>query len=82
MRAIKFQTTVQDGIVKIPLEHQRALDGRDVRVVVVDARTEDPGETEPPLARLRRVRIAGPADLSTDHDAYAVGTRSEWIATP
>jgi hypothetical protein len=75
MHAIEFQTIVHDGVLQIPIEHRRELDGRDVRVVVVDTRTEDPGETEPLLARLRRVRVAGPADLSADHDAYAIGTR-------
>lgn len=69
MHAIEFQTRVQDGVLQIPLEHRRALDGRDLRVVVVDARAENPSDTEPLLARLRRVRIAGPADLSTHHDA-------------
>jgi hypothetical protein len=75
MHAIEFQTTVHDGVLQIPLEYRRELDGRDVRVVVVDTRTEDAGETETLLARLRRVRIAGPADLSTDHDAYVIGNR-------
>jgi hypothetical protein len=75
MHAIELQTTVHDGIVQIPSEHRGALDGRDVRVVVVDALSENPQETEPLLARLRRVRIAGPADLSTDHDAYAICIR-------
>ena len=75
MNAIEFQTTVHDGILQIPLEHQRQLDGRDVRVVVVDTQTEDAGETETLFARLRRVRIAGPADLSTDHDSYVIGSQ-------
>lgn len=75
MHAIEFQTTVHDGILQIPLEHQRALDGRDVRVVVVDTATADTGEAETLLVRLRRVRIAGPPDLSTDHDAWVNGDR-------
>ena len=75
MHAIEFQTTVHDGILQIPLEHQRLLDGRDVRVVVVDSQTEDAGEAETLFARLRRVRIAGPADLSTDHDSHVIGNR-------
>jgi len=74
MHAIEFQTTVHDGVLQIPLEYRRELDGRDVRVVV-DTRTEDAGETETLLARLRRARMAGPADLSTDHDAYVIGNR-------
>jgi hypothetical protein len=74
MHAIEFQTTVHDGVLQIPLEYRRELDDRDVRVVV-DTRTDDAGETETLLARLRRVRIAGPADLSTDHDAYVIGNR-------
>jgi hypothetical protein len=73
MNAIEFQTTVHDGILRIPLEHQRQLDGRAVRVVVVDTQTEDAGGAETLFARLRRVRIAGPTDLSTDHDAYVIG---------
>lgn len=77
MHAIAFQTTVHDGILRIPVEHQEQLDGWDVRVVVVDARTEDAGAndgaTETLFARLRRVRITGPADLSSDHDAYVIG---------
>jgi hypothetical protein len=75
MHAIEFQTTVHDGILRIPPEHQRALDGRDVRVVVVDTATADAAETETLLARLRRVRIGGPANLSTDHDAWVIGDR-------
>jgi hypothetical protein len=75
MNAIEFQTTVHDGILRIPLEHQQELDGRDVRVVVVDTQTEAAGETETLFARLRRVRIAGPTDLSTDHDSYVIGNR-------
>jgi hypothetical protein len=48
-----------------------------VRVVVVDTATADAGETETLLARLRRVRIAGPANLSTDHDAWVIGDRND-----
>ena len=73
MHAIEFQTTVHDGILHIPAEHQRQLDGRDVRVVVVDNQTGDAAPTETLFARLRRVRIAGPADLSTEHDADVIG---------
>ncbi|WP_295428929.1 hypothetical protein [uncultured Thiodictyon sp.] len=58
MHAIEFQTTVHDGILQIPLEHQRQLNGRDVRVVVVDTKSEGTGEVETLFARLRRVRIA------------------------
>jgi hypothetical protein len=75
MNAIEFQTTVHDGILHIPLEHQQQLDGRDVRVLVVDTQTDDAGEAETLFTRLRRVRIAGPTDLSTDHDSYVIGNR-------
>ena len=75
MHAIEFQTTVHDGILQIPLEHQRQLNGRDVRVVVVATQAKDAGETETLFARLRRVRIAGPADLSTDHDSHVIGNQ-------
>ncbi|WP_295392916.1 hypothetical protein [uncultured Thiodictyon sp.] len=72
MHAIEFQTTVHDGILHITAEHQRQLDGRAVRVVVVDTQAEDAGQTETLFARLRRVRIAGPADLSTEHEASII----------
>jgi hypothetical protein len=75
MNAIEFQAVAHDGVLDIPPEHRRRLDGKTVRVVLVDAESQDAGGNETLFARLRRVRIQGPTDLSTNHDAYIVGER-------
>jgi ferritin-like protein len=73
MNAIEFQATAHDGILDIPREHQQKLDGRVLRVVLVDAQAEDANEAKTIFARLRRIRIQGPADLSTNHDTAIIG---------
>ena len=75
MNAIEFQTVAHDGVLDIPPEHRRLLDGKKVRVVLVDAEAQGTGGNETLFARLRRVRIQGPTDLSANHDAYIVGER-------
>ena len=75
MNAIEFQAVAHDGVLDIPPEHRRLLDGKMVRVVLVDAQVGSAGGGESLFARLRRVRIQGPTDLSTNHDAYVVGER-------
>ncbi len=75
MNAIEFQAVAHDGVLDIPPEHRRLLDGKAVRVVLVDAQVGGAGAGESLFARLRRVRIQGPTDLSTNHDAYVVGER-------
>jgi len=75
MNAIEFQAIAHDGVLDIPPEHRRLLDGKTVRVVLVDAQVGGAGAGESLFARLRRVRIQGPTDLSTNHDAYVVGER-------
>ena len=35
MNAIEFQTVAHDGVLDIPPEHRRLLDGKAVRVVLV-----------------------------------------------
>jgi len=75
MNAIEFQAVAHDGVLDIPPEHRRLLDGKTVRVVLVDAQVGGAGAGESLFARLRRVRIQGPTDLSTNHDAYVVGER-------
>jgi len=52
-------------------------DGKTLRVVLVDTEAQDTDGSETLFARLRRVRIQGPTDLSTNHDAYVVGERDE-----
>ena len=75
MNAIEFQTVAHDGVLDIPPEHRRLLDGKAVRVVLVDAEAQGTGGNETLFSRLRRVRIQGPTDLSARHDAYIVGER-------
>jgi len=75
MNAIEFQAVAHDGVLDIPPEHRRLLDGKAVRVVLVDAQFGGSGSDETLFARLRRVRIQAPTDLSTNHDAYIVGER-------
>lgn len=75
MNAIEFQAVAHDGVLDIPPEHRRRLDGKTVRVVLVDAETEGRDGNETLFARLRRVRIQGPTDLSANHDVYVVGDR-------
>ena len=77
MNAIEFQTVAYDGVLHIPPEHRRLLDGKTVRVVLVDAQAAGADGNETLFARLRRVRIQGPTDLSTNHDAYIVGERDD-----
>ena len=77
MNAIEFQAVAHDGVLDIPPEHRRLLDGKSVRVVLVDAQVGSSGGGESLFARLRRVRIQGPMDLSVNHDAYIVGERDE-----
>jgi hypothetical protein len=71
MNAIEFQAVAHDGVLDIPPEHRRLLDGKTVRVVLVDA--EGSGDHQTLFTRLRRVRVQGPIDLSANHDAYIVG---------
>lgn len=73
MNAIEFQAVAHDGVLDIPPEHRNALDGKTLRVVLLEAAGDAAGNGESPFARLRKVRIQGPADLSSNHDAYAVG---------
>jgi hypothetical protein len=73
MNAIEFQAVAHDGVLDIPPEHRRVLDGKKVRVVLVDAESQGTNGNETILSRLRRVKTQGPSDLSTNHDAYVVG---------
>ena len=75
MNAIEFQAVAHDGVLDIPPEHRRILDGKKVRVVLVDAEPQDKDGKETIFSRLRKVKTQGPADLSTNHDAYVVGER-------
>jgi hypothetical protein len=75
MNAIKFQAVAHDGVLDIPPEHPRLLDGKTVRVVLVDSQAADADGNESLFARLRRVRIRGPTDLSANHDVYIVGVK-------
>jgi hypothetical protein len=75
MNAIEFQTVAHDGVLDIPPEHRRLLDGKTVHVVLLDAEVQSTGGNETLFSRLRRVRIQGPTDLSAHHDAYIVGER-------
>ncbi len=75
MNAIEFQAVAHDGVLDIPPEHRRVLDGKKVRVVLVDAEPQATDAEETIFARLRRVKTQGPTDLSTNHDAYVVGER-------
>jgi hypothetical protein len=75
MNAIEFQAVAHDGVLDIPPEHRQRLDGKTVRVVLVDAEPQRSDGNETLFARLRRVRIQGPTDLSANHDAYVVGDR-------
>jgi hypothetical protein len=73
MNAIEFQAVAHDGVLDIPPEHRRLLDGKTVRVVLVDAEPQGTSGRETLFARLRRVRVEGPTDLSANHDDYIVG---------
>lgn len=75
IHAIEFQAVAHDGVLDIPPEHRRRLDGKTVRVVLVDAEIGSADSDETLFARLRRVRIQGPTDLSANHDAYVSGER-------
>lgn len=75
MNAIEFQAVAHDGVLDIPPEHRRVLDGKKVRVVLVDAEPQNTDGNETIFARLRRVKTQGPTDLSTNHDDYVVGDR-------
>jgi hypothetical protein len=63
MNAIEFQVVAHDGVLDIPPEHRRLLDGKTVRVVLVDSQAAGADGNESLFARLRRVRSQGPADL-------------------
>lgn len=75
MNEIEFQAVAHDGVLDIPPEHRRVLDGKKVRVVLVDVEPQDTDGKDTIFARLRKVKTQGPADLSTNHDAYVVGAR-------
>jgi hypothetical protein len=75
MKEIEFQAVAHDGVLDIPLEHRRVLDGKQVRVVLVDAEPQAADAEETIFARLRRLKTKGPSDLSTNHDAYVIGER-------
>lgn len=73
MDSIEFQAVAHDGVLDIPAEHRQRLDGKKVRVFLVDAEPQKDDINETLFARLRRLKAEGPADLSTHHDAYVVG---------
>jgi len=73
MNAIEFQAVAHDGVLDIPPEHRCLLDGRKLRVILVDAEPQASDVNETVFARLRRLKVQGPTDLSTNHDAYVVG---------
>ncbi|WP_295882087.1 hypothetical protein [uncultured Thiohalocapsa sp.] len=75
MSSIEFQAVCHDGILDIPPEHRRLLDGKTVRVVLIDAEPQCADAEDTIFARLRRVTTQGPSDLSTNHDAYLLGDR-------
>ena len=75
MNANEFQAVAHDGVLDIPPEHRRVLDGKKVRVVLVDAEPQNSDANATIFSRLRKVKIQGPEDLSTNHDAYVVGER-------
>jgi hypothetical protein len=75
MNAIEFQAVAHEGVLDVPPEHRRRLDGRTVRVVLMDAETQGTDGNETLFARARRAHIQGPTDLSTNHDAYILGER-------
>lgn len=75
MNAIEFQAVAHDGVLDIPPEHRRLLDGKKVRVVLVATEASGAGGNETLFTRLRQVRVQGPTDLSANHDAYIVGER-------
>ncbi len=75
MNAIEFQAVAHDGVLDIPPEHRRLLDGKKVRVVLVATEASGAGGHETLFTRLRQVRVQGPTDLSANHDAYIVGER-------
>lgn len=73
MNMIEFQATAHDGVLDIPQEHRRLLDGKTLKVVLTGAEAEGADAKQTIFGRLRRVKTRGPADLSTNHDAYVVG---------
>lgn len=75
MNAIEFQAVAHDGVLDIPPEHRNRLNGKTVRVVLVDAEIPGARDAETLFMRLRRVRVQGPVDLSANHDAYILGER-------
>jgi hypothetical protein len=75
MNTIEFQATAHDGVLDIPAEHRRHLDGKTVRVLLTDAEAEVADAKQTVFGRLRQVKTRGPADLSTNHDAYVVGNK-------
>lgn len=75
MNAIEFQAVAHDGVLDIPPEHRRLLDGKKVRVVLVATEASGAGGNDTLFTRLRQVRVRGPTDLSANHDAYIVGER-------
>jgi hypothetical protein len=76
MNAIEFQAVAHDGVLDIPPEHRSRLNGKTVRVVLVDAEVTGARDAETLFMRLRRVRVQGPADLSANHDAYILDERN------
>lgn len=64
MNAIQFRAVGHDGVRDIPPEHRHLLDGKAVWAVLVDAQVGGAGGDETLFARLRRVRIQRPTDLS------------------
>jgi len=73
MNTIEFHAVAHDGVLDIPPEHRRFLDGKTVRVVLVNAEPQATDGNETIFAQLRKVKTRGPTDLSTNHDAYVVG---------
>jgi hypothetical protein len=78
MDALELNATAHNGTVTVTLPelYRQAWDEQPVRVILLKADQAQAPSGGSLLAKLRQIKISGPADFSENIDAYLTGEKS------
>jgi hypothetical protein len=78
MNALELNAVAHDGQVSvtIPERYRAAWNEKSVRVILMMDEEPSSRPEQSLLARLKQVKISGPADFSEEHDAYLTGEKN------
>ncbi len=78
MNALELNAVAHDGQVSvtIPERYRDAWNEKSVRVILMMDEEPSSRPEQSLLARLKQVKIAGPADFSEEHDADLTGEKN------